>query len=193
MTLIESLRNYAAGKIDESTLQDAMTPVDDDISEYEADEKFMQECYGDCAAAILQSMILENALMDDEELEGMDESVKQAFVTLQEYFVGQGMMDEAASVKISNPKINVVHLNKQAQINRLSTIITLKMGRKANHKAYKKYKMGQKIKKTNLEQLKKLYGAKAERLAKKLWAKTRKSGKVAAVVDQKSRNVGRKK
>ena len=127
---------------------------------------------------MIQGMIL------GETADELDESVKNAVLTLQDYFVGQGMISEAATVSISNPKINIVRMNKQAQIKRLTSIITLKMGRKANHKAYKKYKLGQKIKKTNMEELRKLYGAKAERLAKKLWARTKKSGKVAAVVDK---------
>ena len=129
-------------------------------------------------AQMIQGMIL------GETADELDESVKNAVLTLQDYFVGQGMISEAATVSISNPKINIVRMNKQAQIKRLTSIITLKMGRKANHKAYKKYKLGQKIKKTNMEELRKLYGAKAERLAKKLWARTKKSGKVAAVVDK---------
>ena len=66
----------------------------------------------------------------------------------------------------------------------MSTIITLKMGRKANHKAYKKYKLGQKIKKANMAELRRVFGEKAERLAKKLFQRTSQSGKVAAVVDK---------
>lgn len=179
---MEMLRGVASGRLDESALQSAaQTNTDDNIDEYEADTKFMQECTADCLGLMIQGMIL------GESADELDENVKNAILTLQDYFVGQGLIDEAATVSISNPKINVVHLNKQAQIKRLSTIITLKMGRKANHKAYKKYKLGQKIKKTNMEELRKLYGAKAERLAKKLWQRTQKSGKVAAVVDKNTK------
>lgn len=178
---LADFRNFAKGKIDESALQSSLV-TDADISEYEGDEKFMQECTALCMPTMLQMMMDES--MGDM-LDAMDEATLQAFMTVQDYLIGQGMITEAAAVHISNPKLNVVHLNKQAQMRRLSTIITLKMARKANHKSYKKYKLGQKIKKTNMAEMKKLYGAKADRLAKKLWAKTRKSSKVAAVVDDK--------
>jgi hypothetical protein len=90
-------------------------------------------------------------------------------------------MSEAATPSLSNKKINIVRLNKQAQINRLTSIITLKMARKAGSKNYTKYKMGQKIKKTNMEEMRKKYGDRAARLSKKLFAKLQKSHKAAAV------------
>ena len=152
--------------------------LDEDLMEYEMDEDFMQECTAAIMPSLIQTMMMESVV----DLDTLDENVKNAYVTLQNYFVQQGLISEAATVSISNPKINVVRLNKTAQIKRLTTIITLKMGRKNNHKAYKKYKLGQKIKKTNMEELRKIYGAKAERLAKKLWLKTRKNSKVATVV-----------
>lgn len=183
--LLENLRAFAAGRLDESALQESMNP--DLGTDFENDEEFMQECMGACIGTILLGEILgENA-------DTLDEDVQKAVVTLQDYLVGQGMMSEAATVSVSNPKINVVRLNKQAQINRLTTIITLKMARKDNVKAYQKYKLGQKIKKTNMEDMRKRYGAKAERLAKKLWAKTKKSGKVAAVVDSTQTKKAEKK
>lgn len=182
MSFFDNLRQVSAGTLSESVLQSSAQSADDvtdeDIAMYENDTAFMQECTEDCMALMIQGMIL------GETADELDESVKNAVLTLQDYFIGQGMISEAATVSISNPKINIVRMNKQAQIKRLTSIITLKMGRKANHKAYKKYKLGQKIKKTNMEELRKLYGAKAERLAKKLWARTKKSGKVAAVVDK---------
>lgn len=181
MNLMESFRKFGKGLIDESTMK-ANNVTDDDIAEYEQDEKFMQECTELCMPTMVQMMMDES--MGDL-LDSMDEATTQAFITLQDYMIGQGLISEAAAVHINNPKLNVVHLNKQAQIRRLSTIITLKMARKANHKSYKKYKLGQKIKKTNMGEMRKLYGAKAERLAKKLWLKTRKSSKVAAVVSDK--------
>lgn len=178
---LKAFRDFGTGVIDESTMRSSLT-TDDDIAEYEEDEQFMQECTGLCMQTMIQ-MMMDEACGDL--YEQLDEATKEAFVTVQNYLVGQGMLSEAATVSIGNPKLNVVRLNKQAQINRLTTILTLKMGRKANHKSYKKYKLGQKIKKDNMEQLRKIYGAKAERLAKKLWAKTRNNHKVAAVVQDK--------
>lgn len=181
MSILSSFRNYGAGKINESALAANNVP-DDDIREYEEDEQFMQEATAICLPMMIQGMLMEDAA------DAMDESVKEAFATIQNYMVGQGLISEAATVSLSNPKINIVRMNKDAQISRLTSIFILKMGRKAGHKAYKKYKLGQKIKKTNMEELRKIYGAKAERLAKKLWAKTRKNNKVAAVVDSHKGN-----
>ncbi|MCM1295206.1 MAG: hypothetical protein NC311_06665 [Muribaculaceae bacterium] len=178
---MKGMRDFASGKIDESAMQASIT-TDADISEYENDKQFMDECTALCMPTFIQ-MMMDEACGDLYDV--MDEATKEAFATVQNYLVAQGIISEAATVSISNPKINVVRLNKQAQIARLTTILTLKMGRKANHKAYKKYKLGQKIKKDNMEQLRKIFGAKAERLAKKLWAKTRKNNKVAAVVEDK--------
>ena len=178
MNIIENLRGFMNGSISESALQSGII-TDDDIAEYENDQEFMQEATAACMPTMLQMMLM------DETAESLDEAVVSAFLASQDYLIGQGLIDEAAAVHISNPKLNVVHLNKQAQINRLATILTLKMGRKNNHKAYKKYKLGQKIKKMNMAELRKLYGAKAERLAKKLWQKTQRSAKLATVVDSK--------
>lgn len=188
MNFFGAIRGVATGTMNEDALQGVQFSDDvtnDDIGEYENDEQFMQECTADLMGTMIQDMLL------GETFDQLDESVKNAVLTLQNYFVGQGLIDEAATVSLSNPKINVVRLNKQAQIKRLTTIITLKMGRKANHKAYKKYKLGQKIKKTNLEELRKVYGAKAERLAKKLYARIKKSGKVNAVIAQEKQKSGK--
>ena len=176
MSVLSSIRESMDSKVDETVLQNENVN-DADLEEYLSDETFMQECMGACMPTMLQMMLM------DESADALDENVKNAFVTVQDYLVGQGIISEASAVHINNPRINVVHLSKQAQINRLTSIITLKMGRKANHKAYKKYKLGQQIKKKNIEELRKLFGAKAERLAKKLWQKSQKSAKVNATVE----------
>lgn len=173
--VIKSLRDFANGIIDESALN---ANDEADVLELENDEEFMQECMALCIGTILQSEIM------DESAERLDEATRDAFIKVQEYMVGQGMLSESA-VTISNPKINVVHLNKEAQINRLRKILILKMARKDNSKNYKKYKLGQQLKKTNMFDMDKRYGNKAAILAKKLWAKTKKSGKITAVVDSK--------
>ena len=177
MSNLSDLRKYAAGEMDEAALQAGLVE-DVDISEYENDAAFMESVEMMCMPTMLQMMIL------GESCENLDEDVAEAFQKVQNYLIGQGAISEAAAVHINNPKINVVHLNKQAQINRLSTIITLKMARNANHKSYRKYKIGQKIRKDNMAEMKKLYGPKADRLAKKLWARTAKNNKVAAVTEK---------
>lgn len=190
MPNFDNLRKFAQGQITSTALQESMQTsmqdVDDDISMFEDDPKFMQECSALVLGTVIQGMMLgENA-------DKLDEATQNAIEQLKGYFVGQGIIDEAATIKITNPKINVVHLSKAAQIKRLTTIVTLKMARKQNHKAYKKYKLGQKIKKTNMEEMRKAFGAKAERLAKKLWARNQKSGKVNAVVSAEKDKAGAK-
>ena len=175
MSVLSNIRESMDSKLDETVLQNENVN-DADLEEYLGDEKFMQECTSACMPTILQMMVM------DESADQIDEAVQNTFATVQDYLVGQNLISEASAIHINNPRINVVHLSKQAQINRLTSIITLKMGRKAKHKAYRKYKLGQQIKKKNMEELRKAYGAKAERLAKKLWAKSAKSAKVSAAV-----------
>ena len=177
MSFISSLRDYANGTINENTLRDSINP--DEGYDFENDEVFMQECMGACLPTILQM-----ELMDEDAAEAMDEDVKDAFLKVQTYLVENGIMDEASTIPITNPKITVVHMGKEAQKKRLTSIIALKMARKENSKNYKKYKLGQKIKKENFGAIISKYGSKAERLAKKLISKSKK-GKVGAVVEQK--------
>ena len=176
MSVLSNIRESMDGNLDETVLQNESVN-DADLEEYLNDETFMQECMGACLPTMLQMQLM------GESADQLDESVKETFATVHGYLAGQGILSEASAVHINNPRINVVHLSKQAQINRLTSIITLKMGRKANHKAYKKYKLGQKIKKKNMEELRRAYGSKAERLAKKLWLKSSKSAKVNATVE----------
>lgn len=165
-------------ELSESTgnADDLKLKFDDDTTEFEADEQFMQECMAACLPTMVQMMIM------DEDAEAMDEATREAFVKVNDYFVGQGIIDEAASVNLSNPKVTFIKMGRDAQIHRLSTIITLKLARRDSNKAYKKYKVATKLKKENMAILKQRYGAKADKLAKKLYQKLLKSKKAAAVV-----------
>lgn len=185
MSIMSQIRQQMGVGLDENVLQNG-SANDIDLQEYEQDEAFMQECMSACMPVMIQMMTM------GESADTLDENVRQSFITVQDYLIGQGLISEASAVHINNPRINVVHLSKQAQINRLSSIITLKMARKANHKAYRKYKLGQQIKKKNMEEMKKLYGTKADRLAKKLWAKSARSAKVNATVEATKAKSGNK-
>ena len=167
--VLKALKAFS-GKIDEA--------AEVDVSEFENDPKFMSECMADCLPIILQAQIM------DESFANLDEATKDAFLKVQDYFVGQGLIDEATVPHI-NPKLNVVHMNKQAQINRLTSIITLKIARKQGSKNYTKYKMGMRIKKENMAEMKAHYGAKASILARKLYAKLQRNAKTASVVSEK--------
>lgn len=170
---LKDIRDFARGEINESAL--ASSIVDDNTFELEQDEEFMQECMALVLPSVVQSELL------GESADALDEATVACMAKLSDYFVGQGMMSEAAAVSISNPKVNFVRLNKDAQIKRLSKILTLKMARRDNQKSYKKYKLGQQIKKTNMADMVKRYGAKADQLAKKLWAKSHKGSKLKSV------------
>lgn len=173
---LKLLRDFANGVIDENALKDSLNPTDG--YDFESDDAFVNECMAVAAPMFLQSELL------GESADLIDEATTASYMELQGYMIGQGMLTEAAKVTVSNPKMNVVHLNMKAQLNRLTSIITLMMARKDNMKAYKKYKLGQKIKKTNRAEMDKKYQAKASRLAKKLYARLKKNAKVAATVQK---------
>ena len=173
---MENLRAFAQGALDESVLH---TNHDTEGYDFENDEEFMQECMNACLPIMVQA-----ALMEDSG-DAMDENTRDAFQTVAEYFAGQGVISESAVPRITNQKINVVHLSKAAQLKRLTSIITLKMARKDNSVNFKKYKMGCKIKKDNMSKMREKYGNKADKLARKLMLRMKKHGKVAAVIDSK--------
>lgn len=181
--ILGNLRAFANGNLSESTLRENVADENGTSYDYENDEEFLRECTEAALPLMTQMMIFDEAVsgIDFDEL---DEDTRNAFYKVSDYMVGQGLISEAATPSLSNKKINIVRLNKQAQIHRLTSIITLKMARKANSKNYTKYKMGQKIKKTNMEEMRKKYGAKAERLSKKLYAKLQKSHKATAVTKE---------
>lgn len=169
---IKEMRDFVDGSIDEAALKEGLTD-ETDIEEYLGDQNFMSECMDACLPIMVQTMMSDNIMAQ------LDEDVADAVVTLHDYFVGQGIMDEA-SVTVNN-RVNVTHLSKAAQIKRLTAIITLKMARRANHRAYKKYKIGQRIKKANRIEMDKIFGNRASKVAKKLWIATHKSGKAVTV------------
>ena len=172
---LKNLRAFANGQINESALQ----VEDTEGYDFENDEEFMQECMAACLPQMIQMELM------SENADELDEDVKEAFLKVRDYFDGQGLIAEAA-ISINNPKVNFVRLNKQAQIKRLTSIISLKMARRDKIKAFSKYKLGQKIKKENMAIILQRYGSKAERISKKL-IQNMKRGKPAAVVESKKK------
>lgn len=173
---LKNLRAFANGEINESALQ-----VDDNSGyDFENDEEFMQECMSACLGQMIQMELM------DENADQLDEDVKDAFIKVHDYFVGQGLITEA-SISLNNPKVTVMKLSRQAQIKRLTSIIALKMARKDKIKAFSKYKLGQKIKKENMAIILNRYESRASRLAAKL-VKNMKRGKPAAVVESKKKS-----
>lgn len=181
VSVLKNMRDFVSGRIDEAALQAALNESDSSIEsdyDFENDPEFMQECTSACMASIIQDM-----LIDESALEDLDEDTKEAFLRVKDYLVENGVMTEA-TVSLSNPKLNVVRLNKQARKKRLTSIIALKMARKENSNDYRKYKVSAKLKKTYFGKILGKYQSKAERLANKLIQQT-KRGKVGAVVETK--------
>lgn len=185
MSWLQNLRDFADGKINEAALRDTIN--NDGIYDFEEDDEFIEECTRACLPTLVQMMIM------DESADMLDEDVRDAFIKVNDYFVQQGIISEAASVSLSNPKVTVVRMGKDAQVNRLTTIVALKMARKDNTKSYKKYKFGQKIKKTNLADILNRYGDKARRIALKLYEQNKRSGKVKSITDSKKKKSTDKK
>lgn len=186
--MLQSLREFARGEITQDQFNEAyMTDRKDyealDTVAYEDDPEFVKECNEACLPTFLMMELMENAY--DIDLDVMDEEVSDAFMKVHDYMVGQGLISEA-SVNLNNPKITFVKMSKKAQIERLKTIISLKMARKANDPKYKKYKLGAKIKKTNLTDIKNKYGQRAQKLAIKLWNQNKKNRKANAIIADKS-------
>ena len=193
---MESLREFARGNISQAELNEAyMTDRKDyealDTVAYEDDPEFVKECNEACLPTFLMMDLMENAY--DIDLDVMDEEVSDAFMKVHDYMVGQGLISEA-TMNINNPKVTFVKLSKKAQIQRLTTIITLKMARKNKDPKYKKYKVASLLKRRMREDMTNKYGARASKLATKLWQQNKKNRKLNSVVaDKKSHQKAAKK
>ena len=183
--ILKDMRAFANRELSESAFK-AETMANSGY-DFENDEEFMQECVSACLGTFLSMEILGEAA------DAMDEATKDAFIKVQDYLVGQGVITEAATVNINNPKVNFVKLSRKAQLSRLTSIITLKMARKAGSPNFKKYKIGMRIKKENMNAMREKYGKQAEKLAQKVMRSRSKRGKVAAVVDNAKSKAGTKK
>lgn len=186
--MLNSLREFARGNITQEELNEAyMTDRRDyealDTVAYEDDPEFVKECNEACLPTFLMMELMENAY--DIDLDVMDEEVSDAFMKVHDYMVGQGLISEA-TMNINNPKVTFVKLSKKAQIQRLTTIIALKMARKNNDPKYRKYKIGSKIRKECRQSILDKYGSKASKLSVKLWRQNQKNRKSNAVVKEKS-------
>lgn len=194
--MLNSLREFARGNITQEELNEAyMTDRRDyealDTVAYEDDPEFVKECNEACLPTFLMMELMENAY--DIDLDVMDEEVSDAFMKVHDYMVGQGLISEA-TMNINNPKVTFVKLSKKAQIQRLTTIIALKMARKNKDPKYKKYKLGSSIKRNNRDEIMKKYGQRAQKLSIKLWNQNRKNRKSNAIVaDKKAKQKAAKK
>ena len=190
---IEELRRYADGVIDESTLlsadaasQNKEFELDSDELDEAASEQLLAECARSLAPSFLQLQIL-----GEDTVAAVEEAAVDAYGQLESYLCANGLQE--ASAPAINPRLNVVHLNRQALMNRYKAKMVLALARRANSTEFKKYKMACAMKKENFQKMATKYGSQADRLTKQYFAKMKRSGKVSAVVEAKKAEVEDKK
>lgn len=185
--ILASLRKYARGEINENVLGADL--ANDDITDLENDDEFMADVLEECVGMILSMEIL------GESAQLMDEATQEAFQKVTEYLSAQGVISEAAGnrANMRNPKVTYIRMSLKDQLLRLKSIIVLKIARKKGDPAYKKFKIGQKIKKENKAKMDAKYGTQAEKLARRMVQSMRKRGKVNAIVDDAQKKAGTKK
>ena len=168
---LKNLRAFAYGEIDESAfneIQSADEPFDLE------DEEYITECMGVAIRLYIQSELF------NESAEELNAAVNETYDRLQNYLIGQGMINEASVTVHKNS--NLVFLSPKAQIERLKKIHVLKLARAAKTNDYKKFKIGANLKKISMQKMLKQFGNKAEKLAKQTWNKVSHNAKVNATV-----------
>lgn len=171
MNNLQRLRAFVDGAIDESALtevQDANVPFSLE------DEEIIEECADITARLYIQSELF------GETADEINAAVNETYARLENYLKGQGLISEATISVGKNQSATI--LSKQAQINRLTKIFTLKLARRANSKDYKKFKIGAQLKKIHMAKMMKQFGKKAELMAKKAWKKVGSNSKVNATI-----------
>ena len=162
MADLKNLLAFALGEINEGALADANFQESDEAFSLE-DEEIIEECAEITARLYIQSELLAESAAE------IDAAVNETYTRLQNYLQGQGIITEATITVGKNQSAMV--LGKDAQINRLTKIFTLKLARKANTKDYKKFKIGAQLKKNSMAKMMKQFGKKANLMAKKAWKK----------------------
>lgn len=185
---MKDLRSYASGVIDESAFSENIATQSSSGSDfgdafYGLDADFIQECIADAIPIVTSAEIM------DEDAEYIETVVNEAVSRLSDYFMAQGLINEAPSVPTINKKLNVVHLNKEAQIKRLTKIFTLKLARHKGTAHYKKYKIGTNLRRANMEAMTKQFGSQAERMAKQAYAKLKNHPKSAVVISDQRKKI----
>ena len=186
---IDDLRRYAAGQIDESALLSTDAASQNEAFDLDSEEIDEAALLAECAHS-LAPMFLQAEILGEAAIEALEEAVCDGYAQLENYLSNQGL-DEATAPHV-NPKLNVVHLNKQALMNRYRAKMILALARRANSPEFKKYKMACAMKKDNFKKMAAKYGSQADRLTKQYFAKMKRSGKVAAVVEAKKPEIAKK-
>lgn len=174
---LKNLRAFAYGEIDESVfneIQDADEPFDLE------DEEFITECMGIATQLYIQSELF------SESAEELNAAVNETYDRLQNYLIGQGMINEASVTVHKNS--NFVLLSPKAQLERLKKIHVLNLARAQKSNDYTKFKIGANLKKTSMMKMVKQFGNRAEKLAKKSWKKISSDAKTNASIAKAKKN-----
>lgn len=166
-----SLRNFISGETD--NLNEAFdNPETMELSA--EDEQLIDETLREVMPILIADDIMLEAMESSEAI------YNETMGTLESYLRSQDLLSESFSM--SNPKKNYVRLNKFAIIERLRSILILKLARKNKDKNFKKYKIGTKIKRSSFKNMETRYGAKAGMMAKKIYAKKNGRNRIVTVI-----------
>lgn len=191
MSIIKSLRGFADGSIDESALAGAVNQESGE--DWTLNEKFMQECMSACLPVMTAMAIDEDIsgdpfdLSDDDDETG--EYLVEAYVTLQNYLLGQGLLDEAAIAvpRNGNPaklKKSIMMLDKKARFNWFVSMISMRLAKAKNDSLFKKYSMVCKARRNYKENLLKKYKSQALPVAKRLYKDFLKKAKTQSTTKE---------
>jgi hypothetical protein len=157
---------------EEDMVDDDMDFTDVDPDDYEPTEDEL-EIITETTKQMMPYIIADEIMQEAYNRCNVDSSYDDAMFELQDHLKEVNLLSESFSM--NNPKKNYVKLNKKALIERLRSIIILKMARKKKMKEYKKYKIGQKLRKTNFAKMELVLGNKAGMLAKKIMMSKKKN------------------
>lgn len=174
-----ALRSFVDGKTTKSQLLESVEAeiqeTDDDVILTDEDEELIQETLSEVMPYLIADEIMSEAYEKGELV------FHESMTELEGFLKTNGLLDESFSMK--NPKKNFVRLNKKAILERLRSILIIKLARKNKDKNYKKYKIGTKIKRNSFKAMEDRWGAKATPMAKKAFAAKSKKSRISTVVD----------
>ena len=189
--IMSSLRAFARGNIDSELLESSMVDSDAQVEELENDQEFMDELMQECIGTILSMEILGEAA------DRIDAAIQEACDKTTEYLIAQGVLSEAAGAKTVNyndKKRSFMRLSLSDRLNWLRSMAVLTIARRKGDSAYKKFKLGQRIKKENMAKMVKKFGAAADKLAKKMIKKFKQpNGRVTTIISDAKTKAGTKK
>lgn len=142
------------------------------------DEEEFNETFSEIAPFAVAIMMTEAAQ------ETMINDLNEAMSECQDYLKGQGMMNENFILP-TNPRQNIMRLNRVSAIERLTRVFIISNARKAKSVHFKRYKIGMAMKKSSMAEMDKLYRSKSGRQALQAWNNLQKHGKLKNAAQKK--------